>query len=83
GTEPGTTTNANDDGEVVELTFLTRGNTEEIAAYQRAVDLFNEEHDDIHVNMETIPGAGYGDAIMTRLQGGQAPDIFYSDEHLT
>lgn len=67
----------NEDG-VIELSFAAWGSPEEFEVYQKAVDSFNKEHDDIQVQEVTgIPWDNYNQTITTRLQGGQAPDVFY------
>ncbi|WP_338787282.1 sugar ABC transporter substrate-binding protein [Metabacillus sp. FJAT-53654] len=65
-------------GKQVELTFATWGSPAEFEVLQKAVDKFNEEHEDIHVkDIIGIPWANYNQTITTRLQGGEAPDVFY------
>lgn len=64
------------DGDV-EVGFVAPGNPAELEVYQRAVDSFNEQHDGVHVEFESIPGDNYTQILTTRLQGGQAPDVFY------
>ncbi|MDQ0207600.1 ABC transporter substrate-binding protein [Alkalicoccobacillus murimartini] len=64
------------DDKAVQLTFSAWGNPEEMKVYERAVDSFNEQHDDIHVEFNGI-GGDYFQTLSTRLQGGQAPDLFY------
>lgn len=81
GDETGNNDTAAQSGDVDKITFMTRGNSEELEVYQRAVDSFNDIHDDIHVNFESIPGDNYSQLLITRLQGGQAPDVFYVDDH--
>lgn len=82
GNGEGESDNGAAEGEVVELSFLTRGNPQEIDAYQRAIDIFNEEHDDITVSMDTVPGDNFSEILTTRLQGGQAPDLFYVEDYV-
>ncbi|OAS89102.1 sugar ABC transporter substrate-binding protein [Metabacillus litoralis] len=65
-------------GKQVELTFATWGSPAEFEVLQKAVDKFNEEHEGIHVkDIIGIPWANYNQTITTRLQGGEAPDVFY------
>lgn len=63
--------------DVVELSFSAWGNPAELDVYNRAVDAFNEAHDDIEVTLTGLPNDNYFQTLTTRLQGGQAPDIFY------
>ncbi|TSB47959.1 sugar ABC transporter substrate-binding protein [Alkalicoccobacillus porphyridii] len=60
----------------IHLSFSAWGNPQEMLVYERAVDSFNEQHDDIHVEFNGI-GGDYFQTLTTRLQGGQAPDLFY------
>ncbi|WP_059104108.1 ABC transporter substrate-binding protein [Shouchella shacheensis] len=76
-TETETETESVDSQGVKQLTFSAWGNPAEQEVYQRAVDEFNEMHDDVEVSMTGIPADSYFRTIMTRLQGGQAPDVFY------
>lgn len=61
----------------VELTFSAWGNPAELKVYQRAVDAFNEQSDSVEVELTGIPNDNYFQTLTTRLQGGQAPDLFY------
>ncbi len=63
--------------DVVELSFSAWGNPAELEVYNRAVDAFNEEQDEIQVTLTGIPNDNYFQTLTTRLQGGQAPDVFY------
>ncbi|WP_059105673.1 ABC transporter substrate-binding protein [Shouchella shacheensis] len=66
------------EGEEVNLSFVSWGDPEELKVYQRAVDSFNEEHEgEIHVELSGLPTDNYTQILTTRLQGGQAPDVFY------
>ncbi|TDQ36953.1 ABC transporter substrate-binding protein [Aureibacillus halotolerans] len=64
-------------GEIKELTFTAWGNPAELDVYQRAVDEFNELEDGIEVTLVPSPSGTYDQSLVTRLQGGQAPDVFY------
>ncbi|MFB4213086.1 ABC transporter substrate-binding protein [Shouchella sp. JSM 1781072] len=65
------------DGDVVQLSFSAWGNPAELDVYNRAVDAFNEMQDDIEVTLTGLPNDSYFQTLTTRLQGGQAPDVFY------
>ncbi len=65
------------DGETVNLSFSAWGNPAELQVYNRAVDAFNEQRDDVQVELTGIPNDNYFQTLLTRLQGGQAPDVFY------
>lgn len=60
------------DGEVVELTFQSW-----VPNIDRAVDAFNEAHDDIEVTLETVtagPDGGYA-SMLSAVQAGDAADV--------
>ncbi|MCM3549227.1 sugar ABC transporter substrate-binding protein [Shouchella clausii] len=73
----GNTSGGGGAGGKVELTFSAWGNPAELKVYNRAVDAFNDMQDDIEVTLTGIPNDNYFQTLTTRLQGGQAPDIFY------
>ncbi|WP_055736851.1 MULTISPECIES: ABC transporter substrate-binding protein [Bacillaceae] len=73
GSDSSTGTN----GDVVELSFSAWGNPAELDVYNRAVEAFNEMQDDVQVTLTGLPNDNYFQTLTTRLQGGQAPDVFY------
>ncbi|HJC62728.1 MAG TPA: extracellular solute-binding protein, partial [Candidatus Blautia merdavium] len=66
--------------EVVEITYTSRGNADEIKVYQQAVDAFNEAQDKIHVNFEVSPSDGYNQQLITQLAGGTAADVIFVED---
>ncbi|TSB46497.1 ABC transporter substrate-binding protein [Alkalicoccobacillus porphyridii] len=72
----GCSSGSSGDGKI-ELTFSAWGNPAELKVYQRAVDAFNEQSETVEVDLTGIPNDNYFQTLTTRLQGGQAPDLFY------
>ncbi|WMJ90418.1 ABC transporter substrate-binding protein [Anaerocolumna sp. MB42-C2] len=68
------------DGDVVEITYTSRGNAEEITVYQQAVDAFNKSQNKIHVNFEASPSDGYSQQLITQLAGGTAADVIFVED---
>ncbi|MCM2675879.1 extracellular solute-binding protein [Alkalicoccobacillus plakortidis] len=68
---------SNGDG-VVELSFWASANPDrdDFKLTMDRVEQFNEEHDDIELNIETTPHADYRTRLNTQAAGGQLPDIF-------
>ncbi len=73
----GSDSSTGSNGDAVELSFSAWGNPAELDVYNRAVDAFNEMQDDIEVTLTGLPNDNYFQTLTTRLQGGQAPDVFY------
>ncbi|MDD3278710.1 MAG: sugar ABC transporter substrate-binding protein [Lachnospiraceae bacterium] len=67
-------------GDVVEVSYTSRGNADEIKVYQQAVDAFNESQDKIHVTFEAAPGDGYNQQMITQLAGGTASDVIFVED---
>jgi multiple sugar transport system substrate-binding protein len=55
------------------LNYWTGWSGFEFDALQKVVDRFNEEHDDIYVNMTTV--FGQYDKVLTAIAGGNPPDV--------
>ncbi|MFB5662339.1 ABC transporter substrate-binding protein [Alteribacillus sp. HJP-4] len=72
----------NEEAEGITLEMTAWGDTAELEVYQKAVDAFNEEHPNIHVNLTPTPSDTYQQRLMTQLQGGEAPDIFYAQPQM-
>ncbi|WP_260681899.1 extracellular solute-binding protein [Alkalicoccobacillus porphyridii] len=68
---------ANSDG-VVELSFWASANPDrdDFKLTMERVEQFNEEHDEIQINVETTAHADYRTRLNTQAAGGQLPDIF-------
>ncbi len=77
------TDSANDkegSGDVIEITYTSRGNADEIKVYQQAIDAFNESQDEIHVTFEASPSDGYNQQLITQLAGGTAADVIFVED---
>lgn len=63
--------------DVVEIHFLLVAGNDEMPGWQGIVDAFNEEHTDIHVTLEQLPGgwAEYLQKLTTLIAAGSAPDV--------
>jgi multiple sugar transport system substrate-binding protein len=57
------------------------GNPAEESAVNEIVQKFNSSHQDIQVRWDPIAG-DYKQTLMTRLSGGQGPDLFYVDVYV-
>jgi multiple sugar transport system substrate-binding protein len=66
-----------DDEEKIELTMTTWGNPGEIKVIQRALDAYEEKNPNVTVKLIPAPGDTYQQKLLTQLQGGEAPDVFY------
>ncbi|MEN0644905.1 extracellular solute-binding protein [Alkalicoccobacillus gibsonii] len=64
--------------DVVELSFWASANPDrdDFKLTMDRVEQFNNEHDDIQLNIETTPHADYRTRLNTQAAGGQLPDIF-------
>jgi multiple sugar transport system substrate-binding protein len=62
----------------VDLTFSTWGNPGEQELMQGFVNSINEAHPNLNVEFRGIP-TDYNSKILTQLNGGTAPDVFYID----
>ncbi|NGP45350.1 sugar ABC transporter substrate-binding protein [Bacillaceae bacterium SIJ1] len=65
------------DDKVKHITITAWGNPAELEVYQRAIDEFNDLEEEIEVTLVPSPSSTYDQSLITRLQGGQAPDAFY------
>ncbi|MDQ0206958.1 extracellular solute-binding protein [Alkalicoccobacillus murimartini] len=71
-------TGGSNSDDVVELSFWASANPDrdDFKLTMDRVEQFNEEHDDIQLNIETTPHADYRTRLNTQAAGGQLPDIF-------
>ncbi|MBU1078837.1 MAG: sugar ABC transporter substrate-binding protein [Spirochaetes bacterium] len=60
-----------------EVFFLIRGTPEEINLWQKAVDLFMKENEDVKVRLEFVPYSEYWSKIETMMAGGTSPDVIF------
>ena len=65
---------------VIEITYSSRGNADEIQVYQQAIDAFNAAQDEIHVTFEVSPSEGYSQQLITQLAGGTAADVIFVED---
>lgn len=65
------------DGGTVKLTMTAWGNPAEIQVYQRAIDAYQEVNPNVQVELIPAPGDTYKQKLLTQLQGGASPDVFY------
>jgi len=61
----------------VEVTWTSWGNTGEVANLQTFTDDYNASQSAIAVKYIPTPTDGYGAKLLTQLNGGTAPDLFY------
>jgi len=68
---------ASADDEVVDIHFLLVAGNDEMPGWQGIVDAFNEDHTDIHVTLEQLPGgwAEYIQKLTTLIAAGSPPDV--------
>lgn len=64
-----------------EITFSFWGLPEEVEIQETITAEFNKVYPNIKVNLDHVSGAGdFNTAILTRISGGNAPDVFYLGE---
>ncbi len=61
----------------VEVTWSSWGNTGEVANLQEFTDAYNASQSAVVANYIPVPTDGYDDKLLTQLNGGTAPDLFY------
>lgn len=61
----------------VNLTWSVWGNPGELQRFYQFTDDFNTHHPNIHAQLVPIPTTNYGAKMLTDLNGGVAPDVFY------
>lgn len=54
-------------------------NNQDKAAYTKMAQTFEKEHKGVKITLENLPSESYATAIATRVQGGNAPDVFYAE----
>jgi len=65
-----------------EIEWTTWGNPGELERFVQFTDEFNKEHKDIQAELKPIPNVEeYNSKMLTQLNGGTAPDLFYSFEN--
>lgn len=63
--------------DVVSLTWGTWGNTGEVQRFKEYTDSFNSANPAIKMELIASPTDGYDERLLTQLNGGSAPDVFY------
>jgi len=61
----------------VEVTWSSWGNTGEVANLQEFTDAWNASQTAVRATYIPVPTDGYDDKLLTQLNGGTAPDLFY------
>ncbi len=64
----------------VEVTWTSWGNTGEVANLRSFTDDFNKSQSAIKAKYTPIPTDGYDAKLLTQLNGGTAPDLFYAGD---
>lgn len=64
----------------VSLTMTAWGNPAEQEVYQRAIDAYMKQNENVSIKLIPAPGDTYAQQLLTQLQGSQAPDLFYVGE---
>ncbi|MGJ1009904.1 ABC transporter substrate-binding protein [Enterococcus casseliflavus] len=64
----------------VSLTMTAWGNPAEQEVYQRAIDAYMKQNENVSIELIPAPGDTYAQQLLTQLQGSQAPDLFYVGE---
>ncbi len=68
--------------DTVSLTWGTWGNTGEIQRFKEYTDSFNAANPAIKMELIPSPNDGYDERLLTQLNGGSAPDVFYVGDGL-
>ena len=71
-----TTTTTTTPPETVTITVWHRFSEEEASVYETFIETFEEEHPNIKVNFEFVPGELMWDRVTTAIAGGAGPDLF-------
>ena len=77
--EPKQGESGNNEGKV-SLTMTAWGNPAEQEVYQRAIDAYMKQNENVTIKLIPAPSDTYLQQLLTQLQGSQAPDLFYVGE---
>jgi len=77
--EPKQGESGNNEGKV-SLTMTAWGNPAEQEVYQRAIDAYMKQNENVTIQLIPAPSDTYLQQLLTQLQGSQAPDLFYVGE---
>jgi multiple sugar transport system substrate-binding protein len=61
----------------VEVTWQSWGNTGEVENFRNFTDEYNSSQSDVVSKFTPVPTDGYDEKLLTQLNGGTAPDVFY------
>lgn len=64
----------------VEVTWSSWGNTGEVENLQNFTDDYNASQSEVLANYIPVPTDGYDTKLLTQLNGGTAPDLFYAGD---
>ncbi|WP_336077180.1 ABC transporter substrate-binding protein [Paenibacillus sp. 203] len=64
-------------GKTVNLTMSAWGNPAELKIYQKGIDAYTKKHPNVKIKLIPVASDGYEQKLLTQLQGGNAPDVFY------
>ena len=67
----------NSSGKTVNLTMSAWGNPNELKIYQKGIDAYTKDHPNVKIKLVPVASDGYEQKLLTQLQGGNAPDVFY------
>jgi multiple sugar transport system substrate-binding protein len=67
-------------GKVIKLKWSTWGNPGELKKFFELTDQYNKDHPNVKWELVAVPNDGYEEKIITQLQGGTAPDVFYAGD---
>lgn len=59
------------------VTWSSWGNTGEVANLKNFTDAYNESQSEVDAEYIPVPTDGYDERLLTQLNGGTAPDLFY------
>ena len=59
------------------VTWSSWGNTGEVANLQNFTDAYNQSQSEVTAEYIPVPTDGYDERLLTQLNGGTAPDLFY------
>ena len=69
--------------DAVKITWSSWGNTGEVALLKAYNDSFNKANPTIQATYNPVPTDGYDAKLLTQINGGQAPDVFYANDSTT
>ena len=68
--------------DAAKITWGTWGNTGEIQRFKEYTDSFNSSNAGVQAELIPSPNDGYDERLLTQLNGGAAPDVFYVGDGL-